>query len=205
MRFVSTSVLCSLLLAATVPATADVMFELGNHPQQPSEENILFTKGLTGTSVTGTTNQSGLTVQFTSSQVLDETANGQANVEALTGLLNNITVSVPGGTFGDLIANPFQGTGDVTVTAVTTMGTVFTFTYALENGENFVTITTSGGELLSSVTFNAPNGFDDLKQPRISGAALTPVGRSTPEPSSLVLLGSGFAGMMGIVRRKLLK
>src|SRR5215469_10333239 len=56
MRFVGTSLLfCTVLLAAAVPAKADIIFTLGNHPQG-DEQNILLNKGQAGSSVTGSTN-----------------------------------------------------------------------------------------------------------------------------------------------------
>ena len=68
----------------------------------------------------------------------------------------------------------------------------FMFRYALGNGENFVTITTSGGETMASLTVDAPDGFTDLQQPRISGA-----GSATPEPANLALLGLGGLALLG--------
>jgi len=68
------------------------------------------------------------------------------------------------------------------------------------HGENFLTITTTGGEVIDSVTIDSASGFQDLKQTRISGISGIVV---IPEPSSLLLLGIGLAGLAGIVRRKL--
>jgi hypothetical protein len=47
-----------------------------------------------------------------------------------------------------------------------------TFTYAVNNGENFVTILSSGGERLACVTIDSLSGFQDLRQPRISGVSV---------------------------------
>src|SRR5262245_37369696 len=108
--------LCPILSFAFVAgsagvARAGVIFQTGNHPQ-PDEQNILLNQGTTGTTVFGETNQTGTTVAFSSTtDILSEPANGQARIEAEDGLVNNITVTVPNGTFHDLIVNPFDGSG----------------------------------------------------------------------------------------------
>src|SRR5262249_31078674 len=187
-----------MLWASASPAKADIMFLLGNNPQA-TEENILLNKGTTGTTVFGETNQSNITVAFTSTtNTLTEPANGQARIEATSGAIMNIAVTVPGGRFEDLILNPRAGSGTATLTAVANEpggGTMnFTFSYTLDNGENFVTILATAGETLASLTINAPGGFTDLQQPRISGAsAAAPV----PAPASLTLLGVSACGLLG--------
>ena len=54
--------------------------------------------------------------------------------------------------------------------------------------------------MISSVTIDSATGFEDLKQPRISGISGVTL---VPEPSSMFLLGSGLVGLMGLMRRKL--
>jgi hypothetical protein len=188
-------------------AQADAIFTLGNNPQA-DEENILLNSGATGSTVFGETNKTHITVNFSSTtDNLTEPSSGQATIEAEEGLINNITISLPGGTFGDLIINPTcppgsGDCGDATVSALTNDGT-FTFTYPLGPGQNFLTITTSGGERLVSVSIDdpSPDGFDQLSQVRISGVTGNPV----PEPSTMLLLGSGLIGLAGFIRRKFKK
>lgn len=189
--------LIAIITFSSTAAKADsVTFTIGNNPQ-PNEENVLLNSGAQGTTVFGLTNQTQLQVRFSSTtDTLVEPSSGQARVEALDALLNNITISVPNGTFGDIILNPFFGSGTATVTVLTANNQTFTFSYTLANGNNFLTIVADPGTRLSSVTINAPGGFTDLRQPRISGAAA-----NVPEPATLLLFGSGLLGAAGTIRR----
>ena len=183
-------------------AKADtVTFAIGNNPQ-PNEENVLLSNGTTGATVFGLTNQSNILVQFTSTtDTLSEPSNGQARIEALDGTLNNVTISIPGGSFEDIIFNPFFGAGNATVTATTLGNQSFTFIYALGNGQNFLSIF-DVGSAFSSVTISAVGGFTDLRQVRVSGAQVAPQGSPIPEPATLFLLGSGLVGLGSAVRKR---
>jgi len=199
-------------LMSVTSAHGQVTFTPGNNPQ-PNEENILLNSGLSGASVTGTTQSSGIVVRFDSiTDTLTEPSSGQARVEATDGVVNNITISVPGGSFTDLILNAditgtnAPGPGSLDIFVNSSGGPNF-FSLPLANGSNFGTLLADPGITITSVTLESVTGFTDLRQPRISGAALgrTP-GGVVPEPGSLGLLvglgitGSAFAA--GRIRRR---
>ncbi len=193
---------CFALVVPTV-SEAGVVFTLGNN-SSGDEENVLLGSGTTGTTVFGATNTTNLTVQFTSTQTLNEPASGAARIEATSGgsqvALTDITISVPGGTFTDLIFNPtITGTigtdgGTATVTVVANDGTS-SFDYSLGKGNNYLTITTTSTTVIDSVNISYAPGFSDLRQIRISGAAV-------PEPSSIAIMavGGAFAATLGLRR-----
>lgn len=198
------------MTASASGSTVDpsVVFTLGNNPQ-PGEENVLLNKGTTGNTVFGVTNMTHIPVQFTSPQTLSEPASGQARVEAINGGgshigLTDITISVPGHTYGDLIFNPdITGTigspgGTLNVSVTDVHGMVFVFNYTLGPGENFLTITTTGADTILSTTlqYSLSDGFTDLRETRVSGVTVI------PEPATYVpCMGLGL-GLIALLRRR---
>jgi hypothetical protein len=156
---------------------------------------------MSGFMVQGTINGvPGVLVNFMSSQMLTEPANGQARIETLSGsALTNITVSLANNlTFGDLIFNPaiignLGNGGSGVVNVVTTQGTQSqNFTFA--NGSNFFTVLAGANEALVSVGVSVPGGFASFQQPRISGpfVAAGPLQEpGVPEPGSVGLATVG--------------
>ncbi len=196
-RHFITGLAAAAVIATAAPASADIVFTIGNVPQ--TDENVLLTNNDTGMTIFGETNVTSTTVQFTSTQNLRTQGSGQARIEAVSGDLDNVAISVPGFTFTSLIFNPRDGDGDLEVTVNANDG-VFTFSYALGNGQNFLTITAINGETINSVSLLADDGFSDLRQVRVGGFA--PVIVDAPVPMSLALFGVGLAGLIGFGRRK---
>jgi hypothetical protein len=203
----------AIVLFAPSLSWADLSITLGNNPQ-PGEENVLLNTGTTGNTVTGTLNQSGLLVNFTSTQVLSEPANGQAKIEATNNgsqvPVTDVSFSLANGTFTDAIFNPFIGgiigsPGDVTITVLgkdaMANPETLTETFSLKNGQNFLTVLALNGEVIDSISLSAITGFGftDLRQVRISGATVP----SVPESGTTLSLLGASALALALSRRKL--
>lgn len=205
-----TKLLLGTALAAIVGGTAaraEVTFSLGN-TGGIGEINILFSAPETGTTITGEIDHSGIPAVFTSTNTLQQKAQGQADIFNSTGaLLTNITMASPGFGYGDAIINLANGSGTATVTVTDNLNQVFSYT--LGNGQNFLTMQVvpgSGEEITKIAVTTTGGGWEDFKQPRVSdvcqlvsSTTCTPIIIHTPEPMTLALLGVGLLGL-GIVR-----
>ena len=192
-------------LASLGSARADIIIATGNNPQP--DENVLLNTGLTGNPIFGTTNQTGLSVRFSSSEALIAPANGQARIEAADGTLTNLTIDIPGATFTSLIVNIDAATaGSVNFVVTEDNGQQTAGTFALgASGENFFTITAINGQRISSVAFTTTvamvvTNVDDVAQIRIGGAQQ--VQQPIPEPTTMLLLGTGLFGVAAKVRKR---
>ena len=205
----ATFAILSFGLAGAVKA--DIVVVSGNVPQ--TDENVLLGTGLTGNPIFGSTNQTQTSVRFTGQETLTAPANGQARIEAVDGSLSALTIDLSGsttgaptGSFTSLILNlNSEADGTVFFSAIDTMGDSFQNQFEIDgNGENFFTFTTLNGQRISSVSFTTTVpvglGLDDVRQVRIGGALNNPA--AVPEPATMVLLGTGLAGIGAIVRKR---
>ena len=159
------------------PAHAHIDFLLGNNPQQPSEQNILFTGGESGLLLTdGQVDHTGASVFFTTLgnplQVLGQQSGGQAKITCISGCIDNSgvpgatneedaqlgSISMRAGTlngqataWGDAIIDLTNGIGTALVTVTDNFGAPFTYT--LGHGSNFLTIiaTPGSGEFITRI------------------------------------------------------
>jgi hypothetical protein len=191
-------------LASAASARADIVIVTGNNPQP--DENVLLNTGLSGNPIFGTTNQTGVSVRFASTEALTAPANGQARVEAVDGALTQLTIDIPGSTFTSLILNiDAAANGSVAFMVTENNGQITNGMFALgSSGQNFFTVTAINGQRISSVAFSTTvnmttTNVNDVAQVRIGGAQLTT--QPIPELTTMLLLGTGLLGM-GLKRRR---
>jgi hypothetical protein len=193
------------ILLSLVVTSADAIIIFDPTPAGTGN-NVVFNlqpPNQTGTTVFGNINDPNDTlVQFTSTQVLTTPSAGQARIESVpNGILNNLVTTIPGFFFDEAVFNlDATADGSASITALDQFGAVFNFPLTLSgSGQNFFHLTTSGGELISSVAFTTTVGLDNVAQVRF--------GETVPVPGPLagaglpgLLLASG--GLLALARRR---
>jgi hypothetical protein len=131
----------------------------------------------TGLTVFGNVGNGGPLVNFTSTQVLTVPSGGQARIESVPdGVLNNLVTTIPG-FFTDVAVFNLVATanGSATINAFDQFGAQFNFLLPLSgSGQNFFTLTTAGGELISRVAFTTTVGLGDVEQVRFGDLVAVP-------------------------------
>lgn len=208
--FVTAALAAAVTIASAQTAAADIIMTPGNNPQP--DENVLLQNGSVGNPVFGLTNQTELQVRFTGNETLTAPSGGQARIDAADGKFTQLKVDIPNGSFTSLILNPNATiSGTVDFRAVDTMGDVFLFNNVAVggSGSSFFTFTTINDQRIRLVEFFADVQleFMDAAQFRIGGARLDtppqPDPTPVPEPASMLLLGTGLAGLAAARRRRM--
>jgi hypothetical protein len=199
--------LAVILVASAAPARADIVVMSGVNNQ--GTDNVLLTTATNVNVVTGTVNSGAFGVEFTSnSGNLSGNASGQAVISA--GSTNDPFTNVGfqlanGATFTRAVFNlnsANDGSVTITVTGVNINGGVFTQQLSVDaSGQNFFTVDAINGQLITRVELTAGQGveLEDLRQVRIGGGA-NPA--AVPEPVTMLLFGTGLAGVAAKVRRR---
>jgi hypothetical protein len=202
------AVSAAAMFAGSTAASAAVVLCTGSNCTA-TDENVLVDAASGVASITGSTNNTGQAVLFTSptDPLLIGNANGQADISSVDGLLNGLKFELlNGATFASATFNLFPLPGNqsneatsVIVTYFDPLAGVYGSQTISTNGQNFLGISGTAGERFTGVQFvgnPSTRGVQDLRQLRLGGVA------AVPEPATWAMMLVGFGGIGYSMRRR---
>ena len=206
-RAMRVAVMAIAAVACGSAAKADMIFHDGAGFIQPAE-NVLLPTGQTGLTVTGETNQTHVTVNFsqpTLPEQITTPANGQSRIAGVDGAYTSLRIELASGYFfTQLEANPIFLSGgiDFVVGAFDPVNSIWTEHFISGSGNSYFSVEATDGWLISYVDITGPaNSIQDVRQIRIGGVQNGQGPLPVPEPGTAALLAFGAFGFAGNLYR----
>jgi hypothetical protein len=187
----------AILLSSTAAKADLVITQVAPGGIGNFDANVLFKTQMTDiTSAFGFANGAGQPqiITFTSGDAFNTSASGQAKITPFATTFNDLTMTASGtaSAFTALLLDvKVPTTETLTFTSPTHITSGATQTVG-PNGENFILVSTIGGETFSSLGFTSTGNLSSVEQVRVDIAGN--VG-AVPEPATWAMMVVGFVGV----------